>query len=72
MARCSTTTDWIRSHECEQHAMEFCKLDAQDGASLQQRPDDCGNHGMIGNELTNAVLKLDRANNTDLEPEIAK
>src|ERR1700722_10977998 len=27
---------------------------------------------MIGYELTNEVLKLDRANNTDLEPEIAK
>ena len=27
---------------------------------------------MISNELTNAVLKLDRLNNTDLEPEIAK
>jgi hypothetical protein len=44
----------------------------KDGACLQQRSDDCGDQRMIGYELTNAILKLDRANNTDLEPEIAK
>lgn len=52
--------------------MEFGKLDAQDSACLQQRPNDCSDHRMIGYEVTNAVLKLDRANNTDLEPKIAK
>ena len=52
--------------------MEFGKLGAQRSACLQQRSDDCSDQRMIGYELTNAVLKLDRANNTDLEPEIAK
>lgn len=44
--------------------MEFGKLDAQDSACLQQRTDDCGDHRMIGYNLTNAVVKLDHANNT--------
>lgn len=52
--------------------MEFGKLDAQDSACLQQRSDDCGDQRMDSYELTNAVVKLDRANNTDLEPKIAK
>jgi hypothetical protein len=50
--------------------MEFCKLDAQDGASLQQRPDDRGNHGMIGNELTNAALKLTALTTPTLSPKL--
>jgi hypothetical protein len=52
--------------------MEFSELNTQDSARFQQRSDDCGDQRMISYEFTNAVVKLGRPNNTNLEPEIAK
>jgi hypothetical protein len=52
--------------------MKLGKLNAQHCTRLQQRLNDCCDHGMIDYELMNAIPELDRADDANLKPKIAE
>ncbi len=52
--------------------MELGKLKAQHRARRQQRLDDRGYDRMMNDKFMNAVLELDRANDTDFKSKIAQ
>jgi hypothetical protein len=63
--------DLIAAHDGEQLAVEYAQLLAQHPSRNKQGFNDGGQVWISRDEFSNSSLEFDRADNADLEPEVA-